>query len=229
MSTMESKSKILIVDDNPLNLKMLNLILENEGYAVIQANNGPSGLREAQQEKPALIFLDIMMPEMDGFEVCKKLKANPITKEIPVIFLTAKTDTEGVVQGFEVGAADYVTRPFNRVELLARLKTHIKLRNFQNHVLELERRNSILAMVATTNHEINQPLTVISGNLFLLRETIGEGHITKEQLKLFERLGRSVSKIKDILRKYRNADFMHFEKYSKDAQIVVFDESNTKK
>ena len=219
-------SKILIVDDNPLNLKMLKLILKNEEYKVLLANDGAEGLQKAEQEQPDLIFLDIMMPGIDGFEVCEKLKSHPKTKAIPVIFLTAKTDTEGLVRGFELGAADYVTRPFNRVELLARLKTHLALRKSQQQILELERRNSILAMIATTNHEINQPLTVLSGNLFLLQESLGKDKLNKQQLKLFERLERSVEKITVILEKYRKAASMRFEKYSSDAQIVVFDDEN---
>lgn len=222
-----SASKILIVDDNPLNLKMLKLILKNEDYEVLLANDGAEGLQKAEQEKPDLIFLDIMMPGIDGFEVCEKLKSHPHTKDIPIIFLTAKTDTEGLVRGFELGAADYVTRPFNRTELMARLKTHLALRKSQQQVLELERRNSILAMIATTNHEINQPLTVLSGNLFLLQESLGRDKLNEQQLKLFKRLERSVEKIKVILEKYRKAASMRFERYSDDAQIVVFDDKKS--
>lgn len=224
-----SEAKILIVDDNPLNLKMLKIILKNENYEAILAGDGVEGIKTAEREKPDLIFLDIMMPGIDGFDVCKKLKANPLTADIPVIFLTAKSDTEGVVRGFEVGAADYVTRPFNRVELLARLKTHLALKKSGDKVLDLERRNSILAMIATTNHEINQPLTVLSGNLFLLQESLGRSNLNEQQIKLFERLERSVEKIKTILEKYRKAASMRFEKYSNDAQIVVFDDKEPNK
>lgn len=224
MNTSKRQEKILVIDDNPLNLKMLDIILKNEDYNAIKAKDGIEGIKTAEQENPDLIFLDIMMPGMDGFEVCEKLKANPATKDIPVIFLTAKSDTEGVVRGFEVGAADYVTRPFNRIELIARLKTHLALKQSRDQVVELERRNSILAMIATTNHEINQPLTVLTGNLFLLKESLDVVTLSDQQIKVFQRLERSVEKIKEILKKYRKAASMRFEKYSSDAQIVIFDE-----
>ncbi len=229
MSIKDLQNKILVVDDNPLNLKLLSTIMKNEGFDIIVAKDGVHGLMAAQEEKPALILLDIMMPGIDGFEVCQKLKANPETQDIPVIFLTAKTDSEGVVKGFEVGAADYVTRPFNRIELLARIKTHLALKKTRDKVLDLERRNSILAMIATTNHEINQPLTVLTGNLFLLKESIGLAKLSEGQHKLFTRLEKSVDRIKDILVKYRNADSMRFAKYSSDAQIVIFDKNEKNK
>jgi len=228
MSAKNLQSKILVVDDNPLNLKLLSTIMKNEGFDIIVAKDGIHGIKAAEEEQPSLILLDIMMPGIDGYEVCKKLKANPETQEIPVIFLTAKTDSEGVVKGFEVGAADYVTRPFNRIELLARIRTHLALKKTSDKVIDLERRNSILAMIATTNHEINQPLTVLTGNLFLLKESIGIAKLTEGQHKLFARLEKSVDRIKEILAKYRKADSMRLKKYSSDAQIVIFDENENK-
>jgi len=222
----ERRDQILIVDDNPLNLKMLDLILQNAKYNVLKAENGFKALELATEQKPALIFLDIMMPEMDGYEVCRRLKNSADTQDIPIIFLTSKTDTEGIVKGFELGAADYVTRPFNRVELLARLKTHLELRRSRDKVVELERRNSILAMVTTTNHEINQPLTVISGNLYLLKETFKPGTLSPDQKKYFEKIDKSIKKIHDILVKYRNAQSVRFETYSGNSQMIVFDDDD---
>jgi len=139
------KSKILIADDNPLNLKMLTELLNPDLYKISIANNGRKVLENAPKVMPDLILLDIMMPEMDGFEVCAKLKQDEKTRDIPVIFLTAKVSPEDIVKGFEIGASDYVTKPFNSAELMARVKTHIELKKSREaqNVLIKELRESI--------------------------------------------------------------------------------------
>ncbi len=114
-----SKQHILIIDDEPINLKILSRKLETEGYEVIVTSSSETGLHLVNESQPDLILLDIMMPEIDGFEVCRRLKASPQTIEIPIIFLTSKTDTEDVIKGFELGAVDYVGKPFKHLELLA--------------------------------------------------------------------------------------------------------------
>ncbi|MCP4689577.1 MAG: response regulator [Desulfobacterales bacterium] len=119
------KSLIMIVDDNPQNIRVLGNTLEEHGYEPAVFLSGQEALEFLLKEKPELILLDIMMPEMDGYEVCRYIKEDVTTKNIPVIFLTAKSETEDLVKGFEVGAADYVTKPFKAAELLARIKTHI--------------------------------------------------------------------------------------------------------
>ncbi len=220
----KKSSTILIVDDNPLNLKMLRVILKNEEYSCLEASDGVQAIQIAKNEKPDLILLDIMMPRMDGYQVCQTLKREEETANIPVIFLTSKTDAEGIVHGFEVGASDYVTRPFNRIELLARIKTHLSLKQSQERILELERRNSILAMITTTNHEINQPLTVLNGNLFLLKDSLNIAKLTKEQQSYFQRIDHAIEKIRDILIKYRRAESMRLESYSGKEKMVVFDD-----
>ncbi|OQX28081.1 MAG: hypothetical protein BWK80_01995 [Desulfobacteraceae bacterium IS3] len=133
----EKKITILIVDDNPKNIQAAAAILGNEGYDISFDEDGESALRHVQDTTFDLILLDIMMPNTDGYEVCRGLKENPDTARIPVIFLTARTDIESIVKGFEVGAADYVTKPFNEVELLARVKTHLKLKQSDARLREL--------------------------------------------------------------------------------------------
>ncbi|MCP4350306.1 MAG: response regulator [Desulfobacterales bacterium] len=127
---MNSKEKplILIVDDNPQNLQFLGSLLADKGYEPAVALNGVKALDFIDRKKPDLILLDIMMPEMDGYEVCRRLKANIYTKHVPVIFLTAKTGTDDIIKGFEAGGVDYVTKPFNQAELLARIKTHVEMK-----------------------------------------------------------------------------------------------------
>ena len=119
---------ILIVDDNLNNLRVLGNILKVRKFEIGVATNGNQALQMANIKTPDLILLDVMMPEMDGFEVCGKLKKNPATENIPVIFLTAKTEMDDIIRGFKLGAADYVTKPFNSFELLARVTTHLNLK-----------------------------------------------------------------------------------------------------
>ncbi|MCP4153426.1 MAG: response regulator [bacterium] len=122
------KKFVLIVDDSPENIKLIGTLLIKHGFDVGAATNGPGTLAFVKKEEPDLILMDIMMPGMNGFEVCEKLKANPATKHIPVIFLTAKRNTEDIVKGFKSGGVDYVSKPFNSEELLARVNTHIEIK-----------------------------------------------------------------------------------------------------
>ena len=124
----QKKRLILAVDDNPRNLQFLGKLLSDNGFEVAMAQSGQQALNFIRKNDPDLILLDIMMPEMDGFAVCEKIKADFAACHIPIIFLTAKTDTRDVVKGFEAGGVDYVTKPFNSAELLARVKTHVEVK-----------------------------------------------------------------------------------------------------
>jgi class 3 adenylate cyclase len=120
-------SRILVVDDTPANIQTLAAILKEQGYQLSVATNGRQALEVVARVRPDLILLDVMMPEMDGFEACRRLKETPEWRDIPVIFLTAKTETADLVKGFELGAVDYVGKPFNAHELLARVNTHLTI------------------------------------------------------------------------------------------------------
>jgi len=120
-------SRILVVDDTPANIQALAAILKERGYQISVATNGRQALDVLARVQPDLILLDVMMPEMDGFETCQRLKTSELWRQIPVIFLTAKTETADLVRGFELGAVDYVAKPFNAHELLARVNTHLTI------------------------------------------------------------------------------------------------------
>lgn len=122
----DTRSKILIVDDEIDTLLPLQKSLEAEDYLIVGASNGKEALIKAKTEIPDLIILDLMMPEMDGYEVCEKLKKDPLTKNIPVIILTAKDAVRDKVKGLDIGADDYVTKPFNLKELKARIKSALR-------------------------------------------------------------------------------------------------------
>ncbi|OKH55596.1 hybrid sensor histidine kinase/response regulator [Calothrix sp. HK-06] len=134
------KGAILIVDDNPANLEMLLEFLAGAGFTVLVAEDGESAITGAEYAPPDMILLDILMPVMDGFETCQRLKANPLTQDIPIIFMTALTETVDKVKGLSLGAVDYVTKPLQHEEVLARIELHLKLRNLTKTLQEQNQR-----------------------------------------------------------------------------------------
>jgi len=128
--------KIFIVDDNLVNRKLLTAILKKEGYDLLEAEDGEEAIELAFREMPDLILLDIMMPKKDGYEVCVELKGDDRTANIPIIFLSAKTQTEDKIKGLDLGGADYVTKPFDRGEVLARVKAQLKIAGLTKEVIK---------------------------------------------------------------------------------------------
>jgi len=123
----EKHERILIVDDIPLNIHMVKDILSEEGYQLDTAQNGLEAIEKALLQEYDLILLDVRMPDIDGFEVCRQIRKRPEAKDIPIIFLTGEDDARSIIKGFNAGAMDYVTKPFYGTELLARVKTHLEL------------------------------------------------------------------------------------------------------
>jgi diguanylate cyclase (GGDEF)-like protein len=135
-----NRFKILIVDDVPKNIQVAASILQNDTYQIAFAQDGPTALVQVESNSFDLILLDIMMPQMDGYEVCRRIRNRPDNRDTPIIFLTAKNDTDSVVKGFAMGAMDYLSKPFNGAELQARVKTHLELYRSRKAIEEVNRR-----------------------------------------------------------------------------------------
>lgn len=186
---------ILLVDDNPTNLKVLFEAIGGYGWKALMATDGESAIEQAEYAKPDLILLDVMMPGIDGFETCRRLKANPITENIPVIFMTALSDITDKVRGLEIGAVDYITKPFQQEEVIARLKLHLKLsllnrkleqqveqrttalsysveklQQTQLQLVQSEKMSTLGQLVAGIGHEINNPIGFIAGSCANIEE-----------------------------------------------------------
>jgi adenylate cyclase len=151
-------SRILIIEDTPANIQALSAILKEQGYQISIATHGRQALEVLERIRPDLILLDIMMPEMDGFETCRRIKASTAWREIPIIFLTAKTETADIVRGFELGAVDYVAKPFNAHELLARVNTHLTL----DHLHRENQRLLLNVLPASIAEKLKQQVGIIA-------------------------------------------------------------------
>ena len=181
MTKFEKEDRILIVDDTIANVQLLGNFFKKKGYQINIAQNGLQALDIVKAMPPDLILLDIMMPEMDGFETCKRLKENPETEDIPVIFLTAKVEMEDIIKGFKVGAVDYLTKPFNMEELLARTNTHLELqrarKTIKNQNAELIEAAKLREDVdQIMRHDLKTPLNAVIAypQLLLMNQNLGE-------------------------------------------------------
>ena len=175
------KETILIVDDNPTNLQVMLRLLSDSGRRVLIAEDGPSAIEQIAHVPPDLILLDVMMPVLDGFETCRRIKACPGMKDIPILFLTARSEISDKLKGFAAGGVDYITKPIQKEEVIARVETHLTILRQQRQLQSmLEQRQRFMRIAA---HDLRNLLTVISGFAQL-------GCLTKDAEKMSKSFGR---------------------------------------
>lgn len=211
-----SCAKILVIDDNHDNLALIEGILECEGYDVVCAEDGIAGLAAANDQRPDCVILDIQMPGLDGFEICRRLKADSLTQAIPVLFLSAKhLDEESVVRGLDLGGQDYLLKPFNCAELVARVRVLLRikktddelrrayeeLRSMQEALLSSQRLETVRQVVVTLTHELNQPLTAVVGNAEMLQLDLQN----PEHVDCVEVIVREATRMSEIVQKLAEA------------------------
>jgi len=197
-------SKILVVDDQPINVQLLKRKLEREGMQVSAAYSGQEALDLVAQDKPDLILLDVMMPEMDGIQVCQRLQASEDTRSIPIIFVTARSSKEGKLEGLGVGAVDYITKPIDLDETLARVQTQLRFAAINREIIDLQRRLTEARRAATIGavtqgiaHNLNNLLGVVIGYLDLIKTYHDKPELVKKNVQNVE---DAVNRIVSIIR-----------------------------
>jgi len=213
--------RILVIDDLPENVFLLQDRLEHAGFLVITAYDGKSGIEKAIKELPDLILLDVMMPDITGIEVCKTLVSNEATQGIPIILVTAKSDAEDTKEGLEAGAFDYIKKPFNRVELLARVHSALKLSDANKLLLDAEKKNTFVATVVTANHKIKQPLTLLSLSSAALKRELSKEVISKEAiLNRINYIDIAIKEINDVLNQLNAIKDPVLSNYTQDIKMI---------
>jgi len=228
MNENNKKKKILIVDDQPDNVFILQDRLQREGYNIITAYDGPGCIEKAQEGLPDLILLDVMMPGMSGFDVCEKLVKNEKTTNIPIILVTALTDIDDVKQGLQVGAFDYIKKPYNRAELIARINSALRFSETSKVLLELEKINTFTATVITANHEIKQPLTLINLSTAAINREIGKNDINRDTIsKRVEFIDNATKEIIRVLEKLSSIKNPVITDYVNNLKMVDLNKDNS--
>lgn len=233
------KPLVLIVDDALKNLQIIANMLSKENYEIAMAESGQIALSMLEEIAPDLILLDIMMPGMNGYEVCEKIKENSKLNDIPIIFLTAKTETDDIVKGFELGAADYISKPFKIPELLSRIKVHIELREKTRQLLEFNQQLEEMVKIRTSqlqvankrlslldkaktdflwliSHELHSPLNSIFAFTELLKTVV----ITDEQKEYCNLINTSSKQIERFLKISHIITELRAEKYELQRQKI---------
>ena len=196
-----TQARILIVDDQPANIQVMGSILGKLGYAIISATDGPTAFKRLALQPPDLILLDLLMPEMDGCEVCRRLQANPLWKDIPVMFLSAADDKDLIVRAFDSGGVDYITKPFNQAELISRVRTQIALKFARDGLQQLaEDKDELLGILA---HDLKGHLGGLQMSAELLSERlVRDGHIDPQSAQLAENIHRTSGQLLAFVREF---------------------------
>jgi CheY-like chemotaxis protein len=218
--------KILVIDDLPENVFILQDRLENEGYEVIIAYDGNSGIEKAYTHLPDLILLDVMMPDITGFEVCKILSNDEKTKHIPIILVTAKAGSEDTKEGLEAGAFDYIKKQSG---IICTGQVALKLSEANKLLLDIEKRATYVATVVTANHKIKQPLTLLSLSSAAIKRELKKEVISKEAiLNRINYVDIAIKEITEVLNQLNAVKDPKLSDYTKNIKMINVDEEEAK-
>ena len=218
-----SKSTVFVVDDSPVSTKVISRMLKkNSDYYSVKIWDGPECIKKAKEVKPDLILLDIQMPGMNGIEVCKVLRKDEQTYDIPVIFVTASTDNETLKEAFESGGTDYVRKPVNKIELLARIKSVLIQKKLEKRLMEKEKLNGVLEMAGGICHDLNQPMQVVSGYSELLLMDMGKENSAYPYIKMIK---EQTDEMGSITRKLMRITKYETKDYIEGSRIIDIDKA----
>ncbi len=235
MSVSSDNIRILIIDDSQENVRLLSHVLKKEGYKTEKAFDGREALDIIPEYGPHIILLDVVMPDLDGFEVCRRLKAKEATRDIPIIFLSALTETDSKVTGFQVGGVDYITKPFQREEVLARIDLHVRLKKLRHEleqkIEQLEEREQKLnalnkrkdRLMRILSHDIRNPVTGIIGVSDLLLN-VSESFNSADKKDMFRSIRESGREIQKLV-----VDLLNKESAEKSISELSIDKVNLKR
>ena len=229
MSDIDKKDiVIMVVDDESINLQIVDGMLKLENYKTILLESSSEVQSKAESEQPDIILLDVNMPIKDGFSVCKELKSNPETKNIPILFLSGRSTTDYIIEGLKIGGVDYITKPFNAPELLARVNTHLQLKFTTNKLIEMEKLKALHAAMVSQNHNLNQLTASVLGQIEICRillEKKDKNSIT-DLKHCFDSMEKAVLDMNNIIQKFKNIQTIEYTKYSKHTDMLDLDKSS---
>ncbi len=209
----------MVVDDIEDNVYLLKVLLESQGYQISTCFSGEEALKRLEEGPiPDLILLDVMMPGIDGYETCQRIHAMPGLESLPIIMLTAKRELESKIRGLESGAHDYIIKPFQREEVMARVRSLLTIRSLQRALVQTQKKATVGEMMITLNHEINNPLAAILGNTELLLMEAKE--LPERSQRKLDTIYRESMRIRDILKRINNLREIQSTRYLNDMSMI---------
>lgn len=206
--------KVLLVDDSKLVHSFVSNICEDENFELFHAYGKKESQEVLAREKISLILLDIIMKDINGLDYCEELKESRF-QDIPIIFLTGRTENESIVKGFQVGAVDYISKPFEKEELLARIHSQLRMLDMQQKLIQTEKLSSVNSMIATYNHELNNPLQIA-----LMATNKLKSLLDTQQMEHADKLFSSLERIMSIVQKINEIQSTETENYGEGATMI---------
>ncbi len=224
--TGDTKGRILLIDDDQEIAEIVVRFLRGEGYDIQYTTSGQAGMDIIERENPDLLLLDVSLPDVDGFEICRRLRSSPHTEQLNVIMLTGRGSVDARVTGLESGADDYLTKPFDAQELLARIQAQLRLKALRERLVEMEKIATIGQMVITLSHEINNPLTAITWQAELLYEQIESlPNIPSDVLVSLQAIVREAHRIQHVMTKLARITRPVVKEYLPGTSMIDVEES----